>query len=90
MPLSLDPRNAIPVLESVPNLQVSEILKRLTTSAPVLKFKKNTLILQVLEKDLWPSFSQKSRVSAQILGQLRVTSTQYHQVKSASKIPLHG
>ena len=35
MPLSLDPRNAIPVLESVPNLQVSEIFKRLTTSALV-------------------------------------------------------
>ena len=33
MQLKLDPRNAIPVLEMVPNLLVSEIFKRLTTSA---------------------------------------------------------
>ena len=33
MQLKLDPRNAIPVLELVPNLLVSEIFKRLTTSA---------------------------------------------------------
>ena len=32
MLLKLDPRNAIPVLELVPNLLVSEISKRLTTS----------------------------------------------------------
>ena len=33
MQLKLDPRNAIPVLELVPNLLMSEIFKRLTTSA---------------------------------------------------------
>ena len=33
MQLKLNPRNAIPVLEMVPNLLVSEIFKRLTTSA---------------------------------------------------------
>ena len=33
MPLNLDPRNAIPVLELAPNLAVSEIFNRLTISA---------------------------------------------------------
>ena len=35
MPMNLDPRNAIPVLELAPNLAVSEIFNRLTTSGHV-------------------------------------------------------
>ena len=44
MQLKLDPRNAIPVLELVPNLLVSEIFKRLTTSV-MFRILATTLLL---------------------------------------------